>query len=215
MIPPPESDGETPSTDLRLRRTRKALRDGLLTLLRSKPLEDITARDIATESLVGYNTFFRHYASKAELVDDIVQEEIANLLAQTLPAVINADTRKACEHLCEYVYERRDLWGILLHRGAVSALRQTFIRYVIEHNIRTPEHHWLPMDLGALVGVGTTIDILSWWLAKPHEYTARQVAEYIDRLAVIPAVGGAASTVPAPAQKKQKSGLVSHKQKTP
>ena len=175
-------------TDLRLRRTRRALREGLLTLIRARPLDDITVRDIASQSLVGYNTFFRHYATKTELIEEIVLEEIQQLFERALPAIGGADTRKASLAICEYVDEHRELWSALLGEGAAPALRRMFISRALSGNVRLPEHQWLPMELGAIFGVGATLDILGWWVTKSDGYTASQAAELLDRLVLAPAL---------------------------
>ncbi|MFP5306674.1 MAG: hypothetical protein ACLGI7_12725, partial [Gammaproteobacteria bacterium] len=52
------------------------------------------------------------------------------------------------------------------------------------------------LELGAVFGVGASLDILAWWLKKPDEFTPEQMAEYIDRLVVTPTLGQT-STVPA------------------
>ncbi|MGB3620619.1 MAG: TetR/AcrR family transcriptional regulator, partial [Ketobacter sp.] len=167
-----------PTTDLRLLRTRRALRDGLLSLITKIPFDEITVRDIAAESLVGYNTFFRHYASKAELVDEIVSEEIEQLFVRALPAIVGEDTYTTALALCNYINEHRALWTALLGGGdaqlgggASAYLRRKFIAYALAHDVRAPQHEWLPMDVGTIFGVGSVLDILSWWLSKPGEYS--------------------------------------------
>jgi AcrR family transcriptional regulator len=183
------TDTPPPPTDLRLLRTRRALRDGLLSLIGTRPFDEITVRDITNKSLVGYNTFFRHYASKAELVEEIVREEIQQLFERALPAIVGADTRKVSLALCKYVSEHRQLWTALLGEGAAPALKRMLITYALDRNVRVPEHQWLPMDLGAIFGVGATLDILGWWLAKQDEYSAEKAAELLDRLVLSPALG--------------------------
>lgn len=194
-------DSPAPSTtDLRMLRTRRALREGLLSLISTRLLDEITVRDIANESLVGYNTFFRHYASKAELLEEIVRDEIEQLFVRVLPAIIGADTRETALALCEYVDEHRELWTALLvggtkqpGDGAAPVLRRMFIAYALESDVRTPEHEWLPVDLGAIFGVGSALDILGWWLADPGKYTAEQAAEFLDRLVLTPALARVAT----------------------
>lgn len=186
----------SPATDLRLLRTRRALRDGLLSLITKRPFDEVTVRDIAAESLVGYNTFFRHYASKAELMDEIVSEEIEQLFVRALPAIIGEDSRTTALALCNYINEHRALWTALLGGGeahlgggASASLRRKFIAYALAHEVRGPEHEWLPMDVGTIFGVGAVLDILSWWLSKPGEYSVERVAELIDRLVLTPTLG--------------------------
>jgi AcrR family transcriptional regulator len=44
------------------------------------PLEQISIRDIAADSHVGYTTFFRHYPTKEALLEDLARDEMERLL---------------------------------------------------------------------------------------------------------------------------------------
>jgi AcrR family transcriptional regulator len=181
--------------DARTLRTRQSLRLALLGLLEHKQLEHITVRDIAARAGIGYATFFRHHASKQDLLDEIAAEQIGRLMELTFPLLDAADTRVACEALCRYVDQHRVLWTALLTGGAAGALREEFIRLAeaegaVRHEARASD--WLPVDLGAIYGVTATVEILAWWLRKPAQYSAEQVAEIIDRLVVTPSLGPSA-----------------------
>src|SRR3974390_644861 len=82
-------------TDARMLRTRKALQTAMLVLLERKQFDQVTIREIAAEAGIGYATFFRHHASKAELLEELAAEQIGKLMALTLPLLDAADTRVA------------------------------------------------------------------------------------------------------------------------
>jgi AcrR family transcriptional regulator len=175
-------------TDLRMLRTRQALRRALLALLERNQLDQISIRDIVAEAGVGYATFFRHHASKEELLNEIAAEQVGSLMALTLPLLDPTDTRVSCLALAKYVDKHRALWSALLTGGAASALRAEFIRLAQESAANVRSSEWIPVELGAVYGVTATIEILTWWLRRPAgEYTPEQVAEFIDRLVVAPA----------------------------
>lgn len=177
-------------TDLRMLRTRQALRRALLALLDRNQLDQITIRDIVAEAGVGYATFFRHHASKEELLNEIAAEQVGSLMALTLPLLDPTDTRVSCLALAKYVDKHRALWSALLTGGAAGALRAEFIRLAQEAAANVRSNEWIPVELGAVYGVTATIEILTWWLRRPAgEYTPEQVAEFIDRLVVAPATG--------------------------
>ena len=176
-------------TDARMRRTRKALHSAMLVLLERKQFDQVTIREIAAEAGIGYATFFRHHASKAELLEEVAAEQIGKLMALTLPLLDAADTRVSCLALCKYVGEHRALWSALL-TGAGRVMREEFIRLAALDSAglgRT--RSWLPVELGAIYGVTATVEILTWWLRRPDEFTAEQIAEIIDRLILIPTIG--------------------------
>ena len=175
-------------TDVRMLRTRQALRRALLALLDRKQLDQITIRDIVAEAGIGYATFFRHHASKEELLDEIAAEQVGSLMSQTLPLLDPTDTRVSCLALCKYVNKHRALWSALLTGGAAGALRAEFIRLATAAAATVRRSDWLPVELGAVYGVTAAIEILTWWLRRPAgEYPAEQVAEFLDRLVVAPA----------------------------
>jgi AcrR family transcriptional regulator len=181
-----------PVTDPRMRRTRDTLRRALLALLERKQLDQITIRDIAAEAGVGYATFFRHHASKEALLDEIAAEEIGRLMAMVLPMLDVANTRVSCLALCEYVGKHRAIWSSLLTGGAAATLRAEFVRLARTGAAHARTSNWIPVELGAVYGVGATIEILSWWLRTPEgAYSAAQVAEFLDRLVVGPATTSA------------------------
>jgi AcrR family transcriptional regulator len=176
-----------PVTDARMLRTREALRRALLSLCERKQLDQISIRDIVAEAGVGYATFFRHHASKEELLDEIAAEQVRNLMALTMPLLDPTDTRVSCIALCKYVNEHRSIWSALLTGGAAEAMRAEFIRLAKEGTAHIQSSDALPVELGAVYGVGGAIEILTWWLRTPAgEYSEEQVAEFLDRLVVGP-----------------------------
>lgn len=57
-------------TDMRAQRTRQYLRDALMAILREKPYEAITVREVITRTQVSRNSFYNHYDGLDHLVQD-------------------------------------------------------------------------------------------------------------------------------------------------
>lgn len=55
-------------------RTDKAIKQALITLLRTKPFEKITVQDILDETPVTRSTFYKHYHDKYEIVERMQEE---------------------------------------------------------------------------------------------------------------------------------------------
>jgi transposase-like protein/AcrR family transcriptional regulator len=177
------------AVDPRTRRTREALRRALLSLMGRKQFADVTVRDIAAEAGIGYATFFRHHASKVELLNEVAAEQIGRLGAMALNQVEGADPRLACLLLCRYIAMQRPLWYALLTGGAAGTLRRELVRLATAHG-RVRSSEWLPVELGANHGVAAAIEILAWWLRHPGAQTAEQVADVLDRLVLQPLMAG-------------------------
>lgn len=60
--------------DLRIQKTRKALKQALVRLLNEKPFEKISVTDICKESNISRITFYTHYDHKYDLVQEIFND---------------------------------------------------------------------------------------------------------------------------------------------
>ena len=175
--------------DARAVRSRDALRRAFLNLLKQRPLDQITIREIAGRAGVGYTTYFRHYPTKEMLLDDLATEQIDRLFELTMPVLERENTLAACTALCSYVEENRTLWSILLTGGAAGAMREEFLRLCRKvAAYRAPPDSWLPAELGVILGVSATVELLDWWLRQSDPLPVDQIAEILDRIVISPTV---------------------------
>jgi hypothetical protein len=68
-------------------------------------------------------------------------------------------------------------------------LRDEFNRIALE--VAAPEDHsgnWLPAEVGVIVVVSGTIELLTWWLRQSKPISVKQVAAIHERLIVSPTV---------------------------
>jgi AcrR family transcriptional regulator len=175
--------------DARAVRTRESLRRALLELLEVKPLDQITIRDITAAAGVGYTTFFRHHPTKETLLDDLAAEQVGRLVGLALPVLDATDTRGACLALCSYFNEHRALWTTLLTGGAAGAIREELMRISREiAAARPPPDSWLPAEVGVIITVSSTVELLAWWLRQEDTFSVEQIAEILDRVVISPTV---------------------------
>ncbi len=175
------------ATNPRVRRSKDALRNSLQKLLPRKPFEQISIRDIAADSGVGYTTFFRHYSTKQALLEDLARDEMDRLLDITTPLFDPDNTRVSSMALCRYVDERRPLWTALLTGGAAGAMRESFMKgaHAIASGYRQ-RVSWLPEDLGSLIAVSVIVETLVWWLRQKKPMPAEKMAEILNKVVIYP-----------------------------
>ena len=73
------------SDDLRIRRTRKLLREALIALIEERGFDAITVGEIAERAMVSRAAFYRHYQDKYDLVEKIFAE-MAEAVMRCSPA---------------------------------------------------------------------------------------------------------------------------------
>lgn len=181
---------ETPTADARIVRSKEALRTTLLRMLEHNSLEQISIRDIAKAAGVGHATFYRHFPTKEALLDYVAADEIRRMVDLTLPLRDTVNSAVACKALCQYVYEHRALWGILLNGGAAATLKEELLR--ISHEVAAthpPPDSGLPSDLVVVLVSSSIYETLAWWLRQIDKLTIDEVADIIDRI-IIPSLGG-------------------------
>jgi len=183
------------STDLqtaanRKAKSRAAMHAAMLDLLEEKPFEQIQITELTARAGVGYATFFRHFSSTQELLDEVAGDEIDALLALTVPIGRSADTGVGTLAVCNYVYAHRQFWRAILAGGAAHSVRAEFVRQAREWAARydAADAH-VPIDLGTVCAAGSTIDALGWWLERIDDFSVEEMAAFIDRLIIRPFVG--------------------------
>ncbi len=73
------------SSDLRVRRTRKLLREALIALIEERSFDAITVGEIAERAMVSRAAFYRYYQDKYDLVEKIFEETIATVVRDIDP----------------------------------------------------------------------------------------------------------------------------------
>lgn len=77
--------------DLRVVRTREAIRNALVDLIEEKGFEAITVKDITSQAKINRSTFYAHYQDKFDLMNTCLDEvmlQMYNISKQEIPKVI-------------------------------------------------------------------------------------------------------------------------------
>lgn len=180
-------EDSTEYQDPRAIRTQEALYGAMLELLQQKNLEQISVRDIVALAGVGYNTFFRHYASKEALLESIAAEQISTLFQLSVPVLDSRNLHTAALALVNYVNENRWLWKTLLTGGAAGFVRAEFLRLAQSvADVRGKANRLMPPDLGTILIVSSVLELMTWWLRQRKPLSVEHVADILDSAIVNP-----------------------------
>lgn len=171
--------------DPRVQRSVEALREALLELLKTKRFDQVEIKDITDTAGVSYRTFFRRFASKEELLEEIATAEVRNLLMLGEAAMGSHEGRGSVQNMCEYVQQHRRLWTVLLLGGGASAMREEFMRVARTIALERPRANpWLPVELAVTFVTNGIFDIFAWWLGQPEDYPIEKVVKLFNALIV-------------------------------
>ncbi len=100
--------------DLRVRKTKRALRGALLELLKEKPIGAITTTELCRRAEVNRNTFYSHYSSPFHLLQTLEDEFIAVVLEIVEESMPNEDYTTILEKVCVAMYENKELTSVII-----------------------------------------------------------------------------------------------------
>ncbi len=182
-------------TDLRTRYTRQVITDAFLQLLRQKPVERITVKEVCALAQINRSTFYRQYRDCFDLMDQLEQHGLACLdeLLQNMEARGTQATLTAM--LCA-LRDNDDLLGLLARQardeGFLYGVVERCFRYIDGLQARMPaagpsQRAMRSAFLAAGVG-----GVIQYWLRSGMQEDPARVA------AVMTALCQGASAAPMP-----------------
>jgi AcrR family transcriptional regulator len=161
------------------------LRAAILQLVEEKSLEQISIKEITEAAGLSYPTFFRRFASKEELIEDIATQEVVALMSLGRAAIARRNAYAAAGDMCRYIEANRKLWSVLLNRGASTAMRREFMRISIEISDAGPRvNPGIPLDLAVHFTTSGIFEIFAWWLRQPDDYPTENVLKIFEALII-------------------------------
>ncbi len=159
------------STDRRVKRTRRLLRDALLALVLERGWEEVKVLDVCERADVGRSTFYTHFADKEALLlsgyDDL-REHLQTFVARD---ALGRRPLAFLPLLIDHVQENRRLFRAIVGKRAGQLAVANFRRFVFDM-VRDDLAAAFPsakrLDPATRYVSGGISDLLIWWVdARP------------------------------------------------
>ncbi|MBQ8228960.1 MAG: TetR/AcrR family transcriptional regulator [Clostridia bacterium] len=109
--------------DRRVKYTKQALKDSLISALQKKPIEKITVKELCEKADVNRGTFYAHYSDQFDLYNSLVKEFLSEAISMTEgimdPNEKVHDKIKIASRIFKYVKDNCDLAKVLLNGTSV------------------------------------------------------------------------------------------------
>jgi AcrR family transcriptional regulator len=178
--------------DRRKQRTRRMLRDALMSLILERGFDALTIQDITERADLRRATFYLHYRDKDELLLTILQETVNELVSEIEPYmkgdVLAGKTKVEPYRVTfRHIAEHRDLYRIILSGGGSAAIAeriQEYLASVVMNSLKSVPARSLqvPKDVLANFIAGAEISLIAWWLKVGQQYSADDMAHMVHRL---------------------------------
>lgn len=92
--------------DLRMVKTRLAIHNALIELLYQKDYDQISVQDIVRQAMINRATFYRHYASKTDVLDEMI-EHIKNERQAILASLDEQGFAESLHAIANLMFDKR------------------------------------------------------------------------------------------------------------
>ena len=194
-------NAKTAKTDPRVRRTRRILRDALISSILEKDYASISIKEVTDRADVAYITFFRHYNNMDELLMEALDEGLGELLRhiETL-AGKSEDPASEVEGklIFEYINQNSDLFRILLKSQSVTRIRKSVVRNISTMfqnscaSLRRP-NNLVPANIAGNHIATSLLALIEWWLENKMSPHPSQMGKIYKALIIDATIGAVAS----------------------
>ena len=187
--------------DPRVKRTRRLLRDALVSLILKKDFASITIREVTERAEVAYITFYRHYESLDQLLMEVLDEGLTELMVHIETLAKQSDT-SALETegrlIFEYIEQKADLFRILLKSQSVTRVRKK----VVSNISAIFQKSCVPLErLGNQVTINmasnhiatSLLSLIEWWLENNMKPSPIEMGKVYKSLIIDSTVGAVSS----------------------
>jgi len=197
---------EKNKTDRRIQRTRQALRNALLEIIKENKYDSISVEEITQHANLGRATFYLHYKDKEDLLVDVFNE-IVNERARTisnipfaawLPALENPDHSAENKPVLpllmafRHIRNHTDLYQILLKNEksdrTLERIRKIIAQSITEFLQKKLENDPIPILFEVPIGLlaayfsGALLSSVHWWFEQDLSYTPEEMTRMFQRL---------------------------------
>lgn len=176
------------SADRRTLRTRRALRDALLTLLPEKSWDELSVQDICARADIGRSTFYLHFSSKEELLSGSL-DDLREMLNSPTEATVQAKSAQPLAFirgLLDHLYEQRQLCRSIFGRRSAHTVQVRF-REMVAKLVADDLARWIPArwtrDAAAHYLAGALVEMLGWWIDSRPMRSVDEIEQMYLRLA--------------------------------
>ena len=176
--------------DRRSQRTYHLVNAALMQLLLEKGYESITVQDILDRANIGRSTFYAHYFDKADVLESIAQQMLADFSQQVKPAEAKRGIVPSLA-LFRHVRQQHRLFQVLLRGQGEEVLwkaGQAILSKTIEETLTTlcvgKQTPRVPLPVVAQYLAGAFLNLLKWWLEAEMPYPPEQMDAMFQQLAL-------------------------------
>lgn len=174
--------------DLRIVKTKKAIYDALVVLLKDNMFEEIKVSDICKTALINRSTFYAHFEDKYDLFKSFIND-LKESFAMELKGI--ADDLSVREYYLElikaflnHIEGKEDVYRSIVINNRNSIIMDMIYDVVNDDINRRIDKTMsgVPSDIVSSFYLGAVVNIGVEWIKGGKKYSKEQIFEYLEKL---------------------------------
>ena len=173
-----------------VRRTKAAIRNCVIALLKEKPLHQISVREITEMADLNRGTFYLHYKDVYDLIEEIESDfirEFSEILSKEVPSSIDESPYPMLLDLFTFIDKNQDFCSLLLENIRSGRFSEG-IKTVIEEQLfsklkyitdNTPEDE---MEISYAYALSGCVGIVEHWLSQKPRPKPQEIASVTEHV---------------------------------
>lgn len=175
--------------DRRARKTKTAIQNSFLDLLKKTSLNKITVAEICRMADIGRGTFYLHYIDVYDLYDKVeseVSSGLYELFESAFPSTDRENSRKLAHDLTVYIESNRELFMLFAREDNRSSLQRITHRLsekvILENRCIHPDENARYDAMESVFVVSGITGVLEEWLKGGMSASRDEVAAALDKI---------------------------------
>lgn len=173
--------------DRRVLYTKMFLKESLLELMKEKPIDKITPTELCRHAGINRNTFYKHYYTTRDLLQEI-EEEFSAQLVESIGEILQQDNiQHLLQEICSIVLEKKEFCKVLFSANGDAAFMQDVIMLgkglILENwermGVQLSDEK---MEIVFSFIINGSVAIMRSWAANDMLIPPAEIADLINRL---------------------------------
>ncbi|MDP1418183.1 TetR/AcrR family transcriptional regulator [Peribacillus simplex] len=175
--------------DRRIRKSKMALKESLISLMQNKDFRDISITDIVELADLNRGTFYKHYQYKEELLEEVMEDVIADLIISYREPYKNVETFTINEltasviKIFEHVANYANIYTLILKSNAWPKLLERICNELKKLPLEDLEdyrpNHKINIELASSYQAYAILGMIIEWVNTGFKYSADYMAEQL------------------------------------
>ena len=177
--------------DRRQQKTKNAIHQAMTTLLKKKKFEALTVQDIIDEANIGRSTFYSHFETKEELLEEICREMFAHVFSKDLAPEKSHDFSKGrrgfanrLTHILYHLQDHKENIKAIMS-GETEKLFTSYFRDYLEQtfydDISNPRSE-VPKAFAVQFFTGSFCETIKWWINSGMKMSPEEVVDNYQKM---------------------------------